>query len=243
MAFRVIEPRRLYQEIALQIRAHIKSGDFPIGSQLPAERDLAQQFKVSRPSVREALIALEVEGLVDVRPGAGVFVCEPQRPFPYHASNEGPLEIMRARIVIEGETAAMAAGQMGDTDIEELKRILLTMDPDPKAQESYLPADRAFHVYIAEKAGNSVLVRFVAELFDARHSPLSLQFGKHFENVSTRKEAVAEHKAVVKALASRDQEAAKQAMQRHLRNAHNRLTKQIEGDTRQGPKVEPDVKK
>ena len=243
MAFRVIEQRRLYQEIALQIRAHIKSGDFPIGSQLPAERDLAQQFKVSRPSVREALIALEVEGLVDVRPGAGVFVCEPQPPFPYHASNEGPLEIMRARIVIEGETAAMAARQMGDTDIEELKRILQTMDPDPKAQESYLPADRAFHVYIAEKAGNSVLVRFVAELFDARHSPLSLQFGKHFENVSTRKEAVAEHKAVVKALASRDQEAAKQAMQRHLRNAHNRLTKQIEGDTRQGPKVEPDVKK
>jgi DNA-binding FadR family transcriptional regulator len=191
MAFRVIEPRRLYQEIALQIRAHIKSGDFPIGSQLPAERDLAQQFKVSRPSVREALIALEVEGLVDVRPGAGVFVCEPQRPFPYHASNEGPLEIMRARIVIEGETAAMAARQMGDTDIEELKRILQTMDPDPKVQESYLPADRAFHVYIAEKAGNSVLVRFVAELFDARHSPLSLQFGKHFENVSTKKEAVA----------------------------------------------------
>ena len=230
MAFRVIEPRRLYQEIASQIRAHIKSGDFPIGSQLPAERDLAQQFKVSRPSVREALIALEVEGLVDVRPGAGVFVCDPQRPFPYHASNEGPLEIMRARIVIEGETAAMAARQMGDTDIEELKRILQTMDPDPKAQESYLPADRAFHVYIAEKAGNSVLIRIVAELFNACHSPSSLQFGKHFENVSTRKQAVAEHRAIVKALDSRNPAAAKQAMQRHLRKAHNRLRKQIEDD-------------
>jgi DNA-binding FadR family transcriptional regulator len=241
MPFRVIEPRRLYQEIALQIRAHIEKGEFPIGSQLPAERALAQQFKVSRPSVREALIALEVEGLVDVRPGAGVFVCQPLRPFPYHASNEGPLEIMRARIVIEGETAAMAAGQMGDTDIGELKGILQTMDADPKAQESYLPADRAFHVYIAEKAGNSVLVRFVAELFDARHSPV--QFGKQFENMSTRKEAVAEHKAVVKALASRDPEAAKRAMQRHLRKAHNRLTKQIEGDTRKGPKVESDVRK
>jgi GntR family transcriptional regulator, transcriptional repressor for pyruvate dehydrogenase complex len=243
MAFRVIQPRRLYQEIALQIRAHIENGEFPIGTQLPSERDLAQQFKVSRPSVREALIALEVEGLVDVRPGAGIFVCEPQGPFPYQASNEGPLEIMRARIAIEGETAAMAARQMGDTDIEELKRILQTMDPEQKAQESYLPADRAFHLYVAEKAGNSVLVRFVAELFDARHSPLSLQFGEHFENVSTRKEAVAEHKAVVKALASRDPEAAKQAMQRHLRSAHSRLTKQIEGDTRQGAKVEPDLKK
>src|ERR671932_767668 len=106
MALRGIQPRRLYQEIALQVKAHIESGEFPVGARLPPERELAKQLKVSRPSVREALIALEVEGLVEVRPGAGVFVCEPQRPFPYHASSEGPLEIMRARIAIEGETAA-----------------------------------------------------------------------------------------------------------------------------------------
>ena len=92
----------------------------------------------------------------------------------------------------------------------------------------YLPADRAFHLYIAEKTGNSVLVSIVAELFDARHSPLSLQFGKHFENETTRRRAIVEHKAVIKALASRNPMTAKQAMQRHLRNAHNRLTKQIE---------------
>lgn len=137
---------------------------------------------------------------------------------------------MRARISIEGVTAAMAAPQMRDADIRELERILETMDPDRNSKGSYLPADRAFHVYIAEKAGNSVLIRIVAELFDACHSPLSLQFGKHFENVSTRRQAVAEHKAVVKALASRDPEAAKQAMQRHLRKAHNRLRKEIEDD-------------
>jgi DNA-binding GntR family transcriptional regulator len=75
-----------------------------------------------------------------------------------------------------------------------------------------------------------------------RHSPLSLQFGKHFENVSTRKQAVAEHRAIVKALDSRNPAAAKQAMQRHLRHAHNRLTKQIEGDTRKGPEVKSDLK-
>ena len=136
MAFRVIQSRRLYQEIALQIKAHIESGEFAVGSRLPSEPELAQTMKVSRPSVREALIALEVEGLVEVRPGAGVFVCEPQRPFPYHASNEGPLELMRARIAIEGETAAMAARQMRDEDIRELERILETMIPD-NPQGSY----------------------------------------------------------------------------------------------------------
>lgn len=226
MAFRVIQSRRLYQEIALQVKAHIESGEFAVGTRLPSERELAQTMKVSRPSVREALIALEVEGLVEVRPGAGVFVCEPQRPFPYYASSEGPLELMRARIAIEGETAAMAARQMRDADIRELERILETMAPEPNSQ-GYLPADRAFHLYIAEKTGNSVLVGIVAALFDARHSPLSLQFGKHFEDESTRRRAIAEHKGVIKALASRNPKTAKQAMQRHLRNAHNRLTKQI----------------
>jgi DNA-binding FadR family transcriptional regulator len=228
MAFRVIQSRRLYQEIALQIRGHIENGEFAVGTRLPSERELAESMKVSRPSVREALIALEVEGLVEVKPGAGIFVCEPQRPFPYHAPSEGPLELMRARIVIEGEIAAMVARQMRDADIKELERILETMVPDPHSEGSYLPADRAFHLYIAEKTGNSVLVRIVAELFDARHSPLSLQFKKHFEDATTRKQAIVEHKTIIKALASRNPETAKQAMQRHLRCAHNRLTKQIE---------------
>ena len=61
MAFRVISPRRIYQEIALQIRTHIENGEFPSGSRLPSERELAQQLKVSRPSVREALIAIAAE--------------------------------------------------------------------------------------------------------------------------------------------------------------------------------------
>jgi GntR family transcriptional repressor for pyruvate dehydrogenase complex len=73
MAFRVIQARRLYQEIALQVWANIEKGALPVGARLPSERELAEQLKVSRPSVREALIALEVEGVVEVRPGAGVF--------------------------------------------------------------------------------------------------------------------------------------------------------------------------
>ncbi len=240
MPFKVITPRRLYQEIALQIRAHIESGEFPVGARLPSERELAGQLRVSRPSVREALIALEVEGLVEVRSGAGVFVCEPKRPFPYYASSsEGPLEIMRARIAIEGETASMAARHMRDADIKELERILETMDPDLPSQGSYLPADRAFHLYIAEKAGNSVLIRIVAELFDARHSPLSLQFGKHFENATTRMQAVGEHKVIVQALASRNPVSAKRAMQRHLTKAHNRLTKQIDDNLKKDSKRPP----
>jgi GntR family transcriptional regulator, transcriptional repressor for pyruvate dehydrogenase complex len=227
MPFRVIPPRRLYQEIALQIKAHIESGEFSVGARLPSERDLALQLKVSRPSVREAVIALEVEGLVEVKTGSGVFVRERRRALPSTASYEGPLEIMVARALIEGDIAARAATKMRSGDIKELERIVKMMDPSPTSQEACLPNDRAFHLYIAEKAGNTVLVRFVAELFDARHTPLSVQFGKHFENAKTWRLAAAEHAEIIKAFVSRDSQAAKQAMEKHLKNSLNRWTKQI----------------
>jgi GntR family transcriptional repressor for pyruvate dehydrogenase complex len=234
MAFRVIPSRRLYQEIALQIKAHIESGEFTVGARLPAERELARQLRVSRPSVREALIALEVEGLVEVKTGAGVFVRERRRPFPSTVTYEGPLEIMLARALIEGDIAARAATKMHHPDIKELQRIVQAMSPTAGNQESCLPSDRAFHLYIAEKAGNTVLVRFVAELFDARHTPLSLQFGKHFENAKTWMQAIAEHEETIKAFAARDPVAAKRAMERHLRNSYRRWTKQL-GDDPQKP--------
>ena len=77
MPFQSIEPRRLYRQIADQIRSLIRSGEFAAGARLPPERDLAKQLGVSRPSVREALIALEVEGLVEVRIGSGIYVQAP----------------------------------------------------------------------------------------------------------------------------------------------------------------------
>src|SRR2546427_8312532 len=114
MPIQSIEPRRLYRQIADQIRTLIRSGEFPPGSRLPPERDLAKQLGVSRPSVREALIALEVEGLVEVRIGSGIYV---QRSAAARNGDEasavhaeaGPFELLRARQVIESECAALAA--------------------------------------------------------------------------------------------------------------------------------------
>src|SRR6476469_7382201 len=113
MPLQALEPQRLYRQIAEQLRALITSGEFKPGERLPAERDLAKQMGVSRPSVREALIALEVEGWVEVRTGSGVFVLDrthKRKADTKVPDNEwGPLEIIRARRVIEGEIAALAA--------------------------------------------------------------------------------------------------------------------------------------
>src|SRR5438067_10298104 len=115
MPLQIVEPQRLYRQIAEQLRAAIAAGKFVVGSRLPAERDLAKQLGVSRPSVREALIALEVEGWVEVRIGSGVYVL-PQggagtsgAAAQIPAGEWGPLELLRARRVIEGEIAALAA--------------------------------------------------------------------------------------------------------------------------------------
>src|SRR5438270_7095237 len=112
MPLQTVEPQRLYRQIAEQVRALITGGEFQPGSRLPAERDLAKQLGVSRPSVREALIALEVEGWLEVRTGSGVYVLQRRSPRKVRAkvpANEwGPLELIRARRVIEGDIAGLA---------------------------------------------------------------------------------------------------------------------------------------
>src|SRR5207302_7198003 len=109
MPIHSIEPRRLYRQIADQIRALIRSREFAAGARLPPERDLARQLGVSRPSVREALIALEVEGYVEVRIGSGVYVIERTAAPDPLPEDSGPFELIRARWLIEAECAALAA--------------------------------------------------------------------------------------------------------------------------------------
>jgi Transcriptional regulators len=230
MPIKAIEPRRLYLEIASQIRSLIENGEFPVNRRLPAERELAKQFGVSRPSVREALIALEVAGYVDVRPGSGVFVTTPKRPAPDYSRTEGPLEIMRARKVIEGEIAAEAAAHLRQKDIAVLRRILLELEraaaaPDPN---SCISADRGFHLYIAKIIRNNMLLRIVTELFDQRSSLLGKQFGAHFDNPQTWIAVIAEHRKIIEALAMRDPEQARKTMHSHLSRAHDRWAQQLE---------------
>lgn len=135
MPFQSIEPRRLYRQIADQIRALIKRGEYAAGSRLPPERDLARQLGVSRPSVREALIALEVEGLVDVRIGSGIYV---RAPDAITASNgqdaaAGPFELLRARYVIESECAALAAKSAKRAQVAAIEEALDEMDREMDA--------------------------------------------------------------------------------------------------------------
>ena len=185
MPLEAVEARRLYRQVADQLRALIDSGEYRVGSRLPTERDLAEQLKVSRPTVREALIALEVEGRVRIRVGSGIYVSEPAAlapPLPAAAEIEGPFELLRAREFIEGAIAEQAARVATPEDIARIDASLEAMATVQHPGEASMIHDRAFHVAVAGCLDNAVLVRVVGELFDQRLNPYFAKLAHYFEN-------------------------------------------------------------
>lgn len=228
MAVKPAETRRLYQQIADKLRTLIDQPDFAANGRLPSERVLAQRLGVSRPSVREALVALELEGRVEIRMGSGVYLCAA----PKTAGNVAPpeaelgdslLDIMAARSVIEGAIAASVAPFGKPKALKALRGIYETMAHEVETGQIPIGADRAFHVAIAQMTGNDVLVRTVCTLFDERHSPLSTKLRGHFENESTWVAALGEHLDILEAIEAHDAIQAQAAMQRHLKASLERV--------------------
>ncbi|QCP52128.1 FadR family transcriptional regulator [Trinickia violacea] len=227
------EPKRLYQSVAAQILALIRQGEFPAGERLPPERELALKLGVSRPSLREALIALEIGGQVEIRMGSGVYVRDGSADDvnAMSALGDSPSELMQARAAIEGSVVVLAAARMTAATLDRLRRTIERMRRLAAAGKSPVEADRQFHMLIAETAGNSVLSRFVGELFDSRHDPIAAAMRGHTESAQTWTAAVEEHEDVLKALQAGDPIAAQTAMRAHLRASEERW---ISGVLKQG---------
>jgi len=227
MPIQSIEPRRLYRQIADQIRTLIRSGEFSAGSRLPPERDLARQLGVSRPSVREGLIALEVEGLVEVRIGSGIYVLDASRNGdgrPEHQALAGPFELLRARSVVEGECAALAARSAKKAQLAAMEESLEMMQKEMEVATPAVNADRLFHLRVAEGTGNGALVQVVKMLWEERTGPLYKQLEHHYDSQELWDAALSEHRAVVNAIAAHEPTAARAAMQRHLNQAYKRFS-------------------
>jgi DNA-binding FadR family transcriptional regulator len=230
MPIQAIEPQRLYRQIAEQLRQLMAKGEFAVGTRLPAERDLASQLGVSRPSVREALIALEVEGVIEVRTGSGIYVRQPSetQPPPSPSSNTpadwGPLEVMSARLVVEAEVAALAARHASKADRKAIRAAWQQMKQEVAAGQVPRWGDEAFHEAIASACGNSVLLDTVRRLWQARNGALFERLGNHFENPDSWLAAIEEHALVMQAIEAGDSPGARKAMQKHLRQAHKRYS-------------------
>jgi DNA-binding FadR family transcriptional regulator len=230
MPLQVVESSRLYRQIAEQLRGLITGGEFGAGTRLPAERDLAKQLGVSRPSVREALIALEVEGWVEVRTGSGIYVQPPQQRNGAHAARNGqgaewgPLQVMQARELVEAEVAALAARHARKAQVGAMASALEQMREQAAAGIEPRAGDEAFHDAIALACGNDVLSDTVRSYWSARHGPLFSRLGDYFDTPASWSAALVEHAAVLDAIRARDPHAAREAMQQHLKKATNRYS-------------------
>ena len=228
MPLEAIEPRRLYRQIADQIRQLIDQGEYPVGGRLPAERELADMLGVSRPTVREALIALEVEGRLRIKVGSGIYVnAPPASEQEAHAGTiEGPFEVLRARAFVESAVAEEAARLAKPEDIARLDAVLGKVDAGGALNvERWVALDRNFHRAVAEILGNVVLLRTVGELFDQRINPYFAQLARHLENDATWRAAHEEHMAIRDAIAAHQPERARAAMREHLELSHQRFAR------------------
>ncbi|HEV2673670.1 MAG TPA: FadR/GntR family transcriptional regulator [Aliidongia sp.] len=214
-----VEPSRLYRRIADQIRELILAGEFPPGSRLPPERDLAHQFGVSRPSLREALIALEISGFVTVMTGSGIYVRTDfagSEPASVPDGGPGPFELIRARHLIESEVAAVAAREATAADVEGLDDAVRQMREEDARHESREDADRLFHLRLAGATQNSALSLVVQGLWDQGRGRMWEKMQGRMHNAGLRPRWIAEHSAVLEAVRAKDPKAARRAMQIHL---------------------------
>lgn len=224
----VPDHQKRYQYVAEQLSKAIRDGAFLPGQRLPAERDLAEQFQVSRPTIREALIALDMQGLVQSRHGSGLYVKENPPERQPSELDIGAFELTEARRLFEGEAAALAAALVTDEEIRELERLVRDIKDENRRQVTGEQADRSFHLTIAKATRNSAIAGVIEQLWDMRYkSPLCRNMLERARGVGVQPR-VDDHERILEALRARDSKAARKAMRGHLERVITGLLKATE---------------
>lgn len=241
MPFESISNRRLYRQIAKQIKGLIEAGEYNPGERLPSERILAERLGVSRPTVREALLALEVENRVEIRGGSGVFVLD--RPestaFPDAVANGASppdsSELLFVRNLIEPDIAALAATHASPKHLAALAKVLGNMVCCSAGDTKRFDYDREFHIALAEASGNNALLMVLRTLWVPGEQPVDQcqETVLHAELVWRR--SIIDHREILEAVKQGDAKAAYLSMQRHLKNMRIRFSSNRRDASRSAP--------
>jgi DNA-binding FadR family transcriptional regulator len=208
--------RRLFQDIVDQILALVAEGAFPPGSRLPGERELAERFDVSRVTIREAEIALQAMGKVQIKPGAGVYVTEAAARGP-SLPDVSAFELTEARSLFESEAAALAAPVISDQLLARLDDLLLVMSSDDSNDmERSNQADREFHLTIASASGNKAILHVIETLWRMRTELPQVRATHEAVCCNDAQSRTEEHAQIVRALRKRDSQEARLAMRAHF---------------------------
>jgi DNA-binding FadR family transcriptional regulator len=213
---RVTGQTRLFHSIADQIARLIDDGVFPPGAKLPGERELADRFGVSRVTVREAAVALQAAGRVDIRAGSGVYVRDRQGGASADALPKvSAFELTEARLLFESEAAALAAPIISQDDLDRLDELVAAMSGGSE-ELSADEADRQFHLVIAGASGNTAIIHTIQSLWRMRTELEEVRLAHASICQKDASSRIDEHAAVLDALKRRDAAGARAAMRRHF---------------------------
>ncbi len=218
--YKVVRTSRLYEQIVQQIEESILKGTLKTGDQLPAERDLAQRFGVSRTAVREAVKALREKGLVEAYSGRGTFITDGTSQAVRQSLDlmvkigqpEGSQYLAELRAILEPEIAALAAARAQESDLATMREAVAVMDRAGRDPGAYIVADLDFHLSLAEAAANPLIL----SLIDSIVGLLREQRMKIFKVEGGPERGQFHHKRILEAMEQRDPEKVRDAMRAHL---------------------------
>jgi DNA-binding FadR family transcriptional regulator len=194
--------------VADALEERIASGEFSPGDRLPTERDLAAFYKVSRTGIREALLALEISGLVAIRVSSGAYVLSPAAPekslTATSVNDPSPMELLEVRLMLEPEICAAAASNATALHFERISSSINMMRDDHRMDAVTSRGDRAFHLAIAEASGNSIALDVLRNIWDGMDAPLPKTLLTHILSPIFRLKAIADHEAILAAMQYRD---------------------------------------
>jgi len=216
-----IQSERLYERIVSQIEQRIETGELKVGDQLPSERELAEQFTVSRTAVREAVKALRQKGLVEIRPGRGTFITDGTSDTIRDSLSmlmkigvtKGSGNLVEVREILEPEIAALAATRITDEYISAMQDAVNKMDTALDNVDAFVEADLDFHLALAEATQNP----FIPILMDSIIDLLREQRKRTGLTKGGLQRGQVHHKKILDAVCNHDVNAARQAMQDHLK--------------------------
>ncbi|HEY6369396.1 MAG TPA: FadR/GntR family transcriptional regulator [Candidatus Sulfotelmatobacter sp.] len=218
--YKLVRTSRLYEQIVQQIEESIVKGDLKAGDQLPAERDLAQRFGVSRTAVREAVKALREKGLVEAYSGRGTFITDGTTQAVRQSLDlmvkigqpEGSTHLAEVRAILEPEIAALAAARIQEPELSTMREAVASMDRAGQDPETYIEADLDFHLALAEGAANPLIL----SLLDSIVGLLREQRLRIFKVPGGPERGQIHHKRILDAVERHDAERAREAMRSHL---------------------------
>jgi DNA-binding FadR family transcriptional regulator len=222
--------KRLYHSVSQKIIKLIQDYDFPPGSRLPGERDLAERFDVSRVTIREAEIALEAIGILDIRTGSGVYVLSTKcARVVNNVPDVSAFELTEARSLIESEGAALAATNITDEELDQLDAVVAQMatenSPDSALEHD---SDRDFHMIIAKATKNNAIFDTIERLWTIRTEVPAVKEAYDSICGTAPEMRLVEHRDIARALRNRDPAKARQAMRNHFMCIIEALLKSIE---------------